>query len=105
MNGISGTATLRFIGNTPSTFTTASAVTVIGINITTDKTGGAAVTFPLAFTWGAANRTLNLNTSANFATNSTILTLTGTPLTILNASNSQFWNLTTAAGAQTINLN
>lgn len=100
----SSTAELRFVGSTPATFTTANPVNIMAINITTDKTGGAAVTFPAVFNWGAANKTLNLNSTANFATNSTTLTLVGTPLTILNASNSQFYNLTTAAN-QTINLN
>jgi hypothetical protein len=107
INLISSTSTaeLRFVGSTPATFTTANPANTMAIDIRTDKTGGANVTFPAAFIWGAANKTLNLNSTANFSTNSTTLTLAGTPLTILNASNSQFYNLTTAAGAQTININ
>jgi hypothetical protein len=106
INNISSTSTaeLRFVGSTSATFTTASPANTMAIDIRTDKTGGANVTFPAVFNWGAANKTLNLNSTANFSTNSTTLTLAGTPLTILNASNSQFWNLTTAAN-QTININ
>jgi hypothetical protein len=103
----SSTAELRFVGSTSATFTTANPANTMAIDIRTDKTGGATVTFPAVFNWGAANKTLNLNSTANFLTNSTTLTLAGTPLTILNASNSQFYNLTTtsALGTQTININ
>jgi hypothetical protein len=107
INNISSTSTaeLRFVGSTSATFTTANPANTMAIDIRTDKTGVANVTFPAVFNWGAANKILNLNSTANFSTNSTTLTLAGTPLTILNASNSQFWNLTTAAGTQTININ
>ena len=105
LGSVTGTSTIALIGNTSTTFQTVSPANTVGVNLTVNKLAGATVTFLSSFNWGAANRTLNLNTAANFTTNSTTLTLAGTPLTILNASNSQFWNLTTAATAQTINLN
>lgn len=99
------TAEWRFVGSTSANINNSTFVSdIFNINITIDKTAGT-VTFPSAFVWGGTNRTLNLNSIANFAANNTTLTLAGTPLTILNASNSQFYNLTTAAGAQIIIIN
>jgi hypothetical protein len=97
------TAEWRFVGSTSTNIDTVNPADIFNIDIRIDKTAGT-VTFPAAFVWGGTSRTLNLNSIANFAANSTTLTLAGTPLTILNASNSQFYNLTTAAN-QTININ
>jgi hypothetical protein len=103
---IDGTSTIVMNGAIAANIGTAGYNTTIRNNLTISKTLPATVSIlSPTFTWGAAGRTLNLNSTANFATNSTTLTLVGTPLTILNASNSQFWNLTTAAVAQTININ
>jgi hypothetical protein len=100
-NGLEGTATIILDGTSSSSI----SATSIRNSLTVNKTGGASVTVSGNITWGAASRTLNLNSTTNFTTNNVTLTLSGTPLTILNASNSQFYNLTTAAGAQTININ
>jgi hypothetical protein len=102
--GLLGTSTIVLQGSSSSNWTHV-VTSPIQNNLTINKTGGASVTVSGNITWGAASRTLNLNSNANFTTNNVTLTLSGTPLTITNASNSQFYNLTTAAGAQTININ
>lgn len=99
-NGLNGTANIVLEGSSSTTL----SATSIANNLTVNKASGT-VTATSSIIWGAANRTLNLNSTTNFITNNTTLSLLGTPLTILNASNSQFYNLTTSNTTQVINLN
>lgn len=85
-----GTTTLEFIGS-------GAAIWGAGTyqnNIIVNKSGGAIVTTGASITYGAANRTLTMNSPVNFLANSTTLTLSGTPLTINNFIGSPFFNMT-----------
>jgi TM2 domain-containing membrane protein YozV len=99
---IAGTAVIEMYGSSNANLDAGTLANSLIINKTT---AGVIVTLTGSLVWGAAGRTLNLNSNTNFTTNNVTLTLVGTPLTIINASNSQFYNLTTAAGTQTININ
>jgi hypothetical protein len=85
-----GTATFEFIGSTAATWSNGTYQN----NIIVNKTSGAVVTAGTAITWGAAGRTLTINTAVDFLTNSTTLTLIGATLTINNSIGSSFFNLT-----------
>lgn len=93
--GVIGTTTIVLEGAAPANWTSSGP---IQNNFTINKSGGAIVTVGSSFTWGLANRTLTMNSPVNFLTNSTTFTLSGTPLTITNSSNSSFFNLTILAG-------
>lgn len=97
---ISGTATLILDGTSNATIGTGA----ININLTINKSGSGVVTPSSTMSWGAANKTLTINSAVNFLTNSTTLTLVGTPLTIVNnfPANS-FFNLNVPA--TTLNIN
>jgi hypothetical protein len=99
---IGGTATLILDGTANATIGTGS----IGIDLTINKSGSGVVTPSATMIWGAANKTLTINSNVNFATNSNTLTLSGTPLTINNTSglSISFYNLTVPA-ATTLNIN
>ena len=99
--GITGTSTIVLEGPSSTNLTTSGQ---IQNNLTVNKSGGATVTVGSSFTWGLANRTLTMNSPVNFLTNSTTLTLSGTPLTINNSSGSQFFNMTVPTGV-TLNIN
>jgi hypothetical protein len=96
----SGTSTIEFTGNVAATWGAGSYQNSINVS----KSGGVVVTTGNAITWGFANRTLALNTSTNFITNFNTFTLSGTPLTITNSSNSSFYNIT-ILNAVTLNIN
>jgi hypothetical protein len=97
---ITGAASLEMDGSVSSTVSTGALL----INLIINKTGVAVVTFASTLTWGAANKTLTINSAVNFATNSNTLTLSGTPLTIVNNfPASSFFNITTPA--ITLNIN
>jgi hypothetical protein len=85
-----GTATFEFIGSTAATWSNGTYQN----NIIVNKTSGAVVTAGTAITWGAAGRTLTINTAVDFLTNSTTFTLAGATLTINNSIGSSFFNLT-----------
>jgi hypothetical protein len=99
--GIIGTSTIVLEGSSSTNLTTSGQ---IQNNLTVNKSGGVTVTVGSSFTWGLANRTLTMNSPVNFLTNSTTLTLSGTPLTINNSSGSQFFNMTVPSGV-TLNIN
>ena len=86
---ISGTATLILDGTANATIGTGS----INIDLTINKSGGGVVTPSSTMSWGAANKTLTMNSAVNFTTNSTTFTLSGTPLTINNTFGNSFRNL------------
>lgn len=94
-----GTATLEFTGSSSATWGNGS----YALNVIVNKSSGAVVTTGTAITWGAAGKTLTMNTAVNFATNSTTFTLAGTPLTINNSFGNSFFNLITPAS--TVNIN
>jgi hypothetical protein len=99
-----GTSTLEFIGSNAATWTGAAGGTY-QIDIIVNKSSGAVVTAAAGnITWGGANKTLTLNTTVNFTTNSNTFILTSAPVTINNSSASQFFNMTVPNGV-TLNIN
>jgi hypothetical protein len=88
---IIGTARLILDGTANATIGTGT----IGIDLTINKSGAGVVTPSSTMSWGAANKTLTINSSVNFAANSNTLGLGAGPLTIVNnfPANS-FFNLT-----------
>lgn len=86
---ISGTATIEFTGSVAANWSNGTYQN----NVTVNKSSGAIVTVGSAITWGLANRTLTMNSAVNFTTNSTTVTLSGTPLTINNSYGNSFRNL------------
>ena len=102
---LGGDSTLEFTGSSAATWTvTGGGISTYQINIIVNKSSGAIITAGSTLKWGLANRILTMNSPVNFLTNSTTLTLSGTPLTITNSSNSSFFNLTILAGV-TLNIN
>jgi hypothetical protein len=99
-NGILGTSTITMEGSDSATVSGGS----IQNNLTINKSSGAVIIFASTLTWGAANRTLTINSLCNFSANSNTFTLAGTPLTINNSSASQFFNMTVPANT-TLNIN
>jgi fibronectin-binding autotransporter adhesin len=100
-NGLTGTSTIQMVGSSNATISTGTIVN----NLTINKSGVATVTFTASNTWGAANRTLTFNSNAIF-TIGTTLTLSGSPLTIVNNSTpvTQFVNMSIPANT-TLNIN
>lgn len=90
---LTGTATIELDGLNNATWSNGTYQNNIFIN----KSGGAVVTTGTAITWGAAGRSLTMNTTVNFATNSTTFTLSGATLTINNSIGNSFFNLTIPA--------
>jgi hypothetical protein len=100
-NGLSGTSTIQMVGSSNATISTGT----IQNNLTINKSGVATVTFTASNTWGTTNRILTFNSNAIF-TLGTTLTLSGSPLTIVNNSTpvTQFVNISIPANA-TLNIN
>jgi len=101
--GLAGTATIELNGSTNKTW----GVGAYQINVVVNKTGvGTKVTTAATLTWGGAGRTLTINSETDFITNLTILTLTGTPLTINNTfGNNPFFRVNIPASTLNINGN
>jgi hypothetical protein len=91
---ISGTATLEMNGSLSATVSAGAIL----INLIINKTGVAVVTFGSTLTWGAANKTLTINSPVDFTTNSNTLTLSGSNLIINNPISGSFFNLTIPSG-------
>lgn len=99
-NNIDGTATLIMDGSNNATISTGT----IGVNLTISKSGAAVVTPAITLTFGAANKTLTMNSSVNFATNLNTLTLSGNILAINNSFGNSLYNLITPASSITLTL-
>jgi hypothetical protein len=101
--GLAGTATIELNGSTNKTW----GVGGYQINVVVNKTGvGTKVTTAGTLTWGGAGRTLTINSQIDFITSSTILTLSGTPLTINDTfGNNPFFRVNIPASTLNINGN
>ena len=99
--GLQGTSIIEMNGSINRTI----SATVIQNSLIINKSGvGTKVTTIGNLTWGLANRTLTINSEIDFITNSTILTLSGTPLTINNTfGNNPFFRVNIPA--LTLNIN
>ncbi len=94
-NTLTGTSTIEMYGSNSVSL----APPIMQNNLTINKSGGATVTLS-SFTWGLANRTLQL-TAGNINQGSSTITLSGTPLTI----NGMIFNSLTIPTGTTINQN
>lgn len=99
VGNIFGTATLELDSSLSCTISAG----IIAINFIINKSGAGVVTFASTLTWGAANKTLTINSAVNFLTNSTTFTLSGTPLTINDTFGNPFFNLNIPASTLNIN--
>jgi hypothetical protein len=89
---VAGTSTLEFTGSGAATW----GVGAYRNNIVVNKSGGAIVTAAAGtITYGFGSSILNLNTTVDFITNSTLFTFGG-GATINNVSDSPFFNMTIA---------
>jgi hypothetical protein len=95
-----GTSVMEMYGSTPATISAGTLTRSLTIN----KGGGAAVTLLGNLTYGVTGRTLTINTPLDLTTNTTTVTITGSPVTITNSYGSQFYNLTVTANT-TLNIN
>jgi hypothetical protein len=96
INNISGTATLRFIGGTTSTFTHLATATNALAGISIEKTGGAILNIPNSFTYSGG--TITSTSLINHTATLTIGNCT------LNTSVASWNNITTNASA-TVTIN
>ena len=94
--GIGGSSTIELNGSSNTTWSAGTYQNNIVIN--KSGVGTKVTTATGTITWGLANRTLTINSAVDFLTNSTTVTLSGTPLTINNSYGNSFRNLNIPAG-------